>query len=237
LLGVAGMAGMTGRFPRRALGAFYADQMAMLLAAWGPEAALRTHAVVQDVAASADGVAVTWDEGQARHEAMFDRVILASGYGRADAARPMAGQVAQGGQGRRIGVLGSSLSAIDAAMEIAMRRRRFEPSGTGLRYVADRPWASFLSRHALLPEADFWFRRIGGLALFNMRHVAPLARGAMAIWTGSSPSLPASWRRPTRRMRVPSTLPMPRLMILPAPFCPACWQSLCHARAIWPKRV
>lgn len=178
-LGIEGMAGDDRAFfPRQALGAFFADQMRLLLDRMGGRVEIHTGAVVQDIAAYPDGVSVTWNREGAQ-EAMFDRVIIASGYGRGDVANPLAGEVAQGVAGRRIAVLGSSLSAIDAAVEIAMRRGRFEAADGHLRYVPDQPWSiSFLSRHGLLPEADFWVPQDAGeLPLFNPAAIRPLAQG------------------------------------------------------------
>lgn len=179
-LGIAGLAeDDRAFFPRRALGAFYADQMRLLLERMQGSVTLHTLAAVQDVAAHADGVSVTWRQEGEAHEALFDRVIIASGYGRSDEAHALAGEAAKEVTGQRIAVLGSSLSAIDAAVEVAMRRGRFEGTGDGLRYIPDRPWSiAFLSRNGLLPEADFWIPEDAGeLPLFNADAIAPMAQG------------------------------------------------------------
>lgn len=181
-LGIAQSAGDDRAFfPRRALGQYYADQLAILLdrdAANGL-ITMHTHADVRDIAAFPDHVSVTWNENGQSHEASFDKVIIASGYGQAGKAKPLAGAMAQDIAGDRIAVLGSSLSAIDAAVEIAMRRGHFESTEDGLTYHAPSPWQiSFLSRRAILPEADFWVpAQNEALPIFNAAAIEPLAQG------------------------------------------------------------
>lgn len=181
-LGIAQSAGDDRAFfPRRALGQYYADQLAILLDHDGSDGriTMHTHADVRDIAALPDRVTVTWNQNGQSHEASFDKVIIASGYGQADKAKPLAGEVAQDIAGDRIAVLGSSLSAIDAAVEIAMRRGAFESADDGLTYSAPSPWhISFLSRRAILPEADFWVPAHNeAMPIFNLAAIEPLAQG------------------------------------------------------------
>jgi len=166
MLGLAGAAhDDRAFFPRMALGAYYADQLGRLIAPGaGPcRVDLHCHAEVQDIIARPDGVRVEWLQGGAapggKTQAQdFDVVIVASGYGKPDVGARLAGASARGAGGRRVAVLGSSLSAIDAAVELAVRHGTFIEQGDGsLRYIIERPFAvTFVSRGGLLPEADFW---------------------------------------------------------------------------------
>nr|WP_246866271.1 FAD/NAD(P)-binding protein [Novosphingobium sp. SG720] len=164
-LGLAGMAhDERAFFPRMALGAYYADQLAQAMA---PDAGpcivtLHCHAEVHDIVARPDGVRVLWTQSDApgaeRHAADFDAVIVASGYGKPDVGERLAGATARDSKGRQVAVLGSSLSAIDAAVELAVRHGQFHEAADGtLQYAMERPFSvTFLSRNGLLPEADFW---------------------------------------------------------------------------------
>lgn len=177
-LGLAGTAhDPRAFFPRMALGAYYADQLGRLMT---PEAgpcatALHCHAEVQDILARPDGVEVVWKQRGRRHTADFDAVIVASGYGKPDVGARLAGATARHAHGRRVAVLGSSLSAIDAAVELAVRHGHFHEAADGtLRYALEQPFAvTFLSRHGLLPEADFWVPETAP----PLRHCTPEALG------------------------------------------------------------
>lgn len=64
------------------------------------------------------------------------------------------------GEERSAAVIGSSLSAIDAALTLAARYGRFEQIGSRFTYAtaSDRPLRiALLSRKGLLPEADFYY--------------------------------------------------------------------------------
>jgi uncharacterized NAD(P)/FAD-binding protein YdhS len=160
-LGLAGMAhDDRAFFPRMALGAYYADQLAALMAPGaGPcRVTLHCHAEVHDIVARPDGARVLWSMAGQRQAGDFDAVIVASGYGKPDVGERLAGATARDSTGRNVAVLGSSLSAIDAAVELAVRHGQFHERADGtLHYRAERPFSvTFLSRHGLLPEADFW---------------------------------------------------------------------------------
>lgn len=179
-LGVAGMAhDPRAFFPRMALGAYYADQLGRLMTPEaGPcQAELHCHAEVQDIVARPDGARVIWTQRGQRHAADFDAVIVASGYGKPDVGTRLAGASARTARGRRVAVIGSSLSAIDAAVELAVRHGQFHEAGDGtLRYAMEQPFAvTFLSRHGLLPEADFWVPEQAP----PLRHCTPAALAAV----------------------------------------------------------
>lgn len=154
-------------FPRLALGAYFAAQLrAMLAQPRGHEIVLRQGTRITDVIARADGAVLRWQDngpggakGRAgqQGEERFDRLVIATGY-RAPRRKQGLPMGAGALRGRQVGVLGSSLSAIDVVVELARRHGRFVGKGGTLRFVGDVDWhVTLLSRSGLLPEADFWF--------------------------------------------------------------------------------
>ena len=166
--GIAGSAGdERAFFPRIVLGAWLADQFAMIAHRSRIPVTIRLRAEVVDIVAMPHGCRIEWcsDDGDLIED-HFDRVIVASGYGPIEADETAsalrtgkaAADIAQNQAVARFGVLGSSLSAVDAVVAIAMARGTFVQREDALVYVADTPWhAEMLSRNGLLPEADFWF--------------------------------------------------------------------------------
>ncbi|MDE1916839.1 MAG: FAD/NAD(P)-binding protein [Sphingomonadales bacterium] len=179
-------------FPRLALGAYFVDQLQQMLAhPRGHAIILREATRITDVIARADGVVLRWQasgkgetmEHEARDgEERFDRLVIATGY-RAPRGRrgaPLGGRLGvELRRGGHVGVLGSSLSGIDVAVDLARRHGRFAGAGGSLRYVGDVDWhVTLLSRSGLLPEADFWFPHPAEpLDLFTDAALALLARG------------------------------------------------------------
>ncbi len=154
-------------FPRVVLGAWLADQFTMSVAQSSIPVSVNLQAQVLDVLAMPHGCRVDWrgSDGEIVKDE-FDRVIVASGYGpiAADQAGASertgkaAAEVARVGAATNFGVLGSSLSAIDAVVAVAMARGTFVQRDNALIYVPELPWqATMLSRNGLLPEADYWF--------------------------------------------------------------------------------
>jgi uncharacterized NAD(P)/FAD-binding protein YdhS len=154
-------------FPRVVLGAWLADQFALAAERSPVPISVHRRADVIDVVAMPHGCRVDWRDGAGSVvQDEFDRVIVASGYGpiasEDSEAEQRTGKAASGmGQdiaSPHIGVLGSSLSGIDAVVAIAMQRGEFVERDGRLVYVPATPWrATLFSRHGLLPEADFWF--------------------------------------------------------------------------------
>lgn len=156
----------TAFFPRIVLGHWLADQFNRLVGLFRCPIDVRLQSEVVDVVATAGGCRVDWSaENASAGSEWFDRVIVATGYGttgsHTDAAEQRTGKSFAGAVRRRpdaqIGLLGSSLSAIDAVMAIALAGGSFvdeEP----LKYVPQAQWrVTMMSRNGLLPEADFWF--------------------------------------------------------------------------------
>lgn len=154
-------------FPRVVLGAWLGNQFSQLVATATIPVVAHPRAEVLDVVALHDACRVDWrgPDGVTRQEA-FDRVIIASGYGPIGTESSNSDQLtgksatvaANDDTSVRFGVLGSSLSGIDAVVAIAMARGHFEKEAGHTCYVARTPWRGvMMSRNGLLPEADFWF--------------------------------------------------------------------------------
>ncbi|GHC54579.1 FAD/NAD(P)-binding protein [Neogemmobacter tilapiae] len=152
--------------PRLLLGDWFADELAGLVQATG--ARVLTGAEVVDVKPGAGEVRLVWRQDGALHEAEFDRVVLATGHVWPEQDQAAVGRftspwpaMALGDVGAEtVGILGSSLSAIDAALALACAQGRFERVKGELDYIGD-PGSEglrmvMLSRNGLLPEADFW---------------------------------------------------------------------------------
>ncbi len=130
--------------PRVLLGAYLADRLNHLVAdaaAAGADVALRANTPVTDVAYGPTGVQISHG-GDRPGTQIFDHVVLATGHvwpvsdeadrGRFASPWPTSQLVVP--NGARVAVLGSSLSAIDAAVTLALQSGRFTPVEGGLRY-------------------------------------------------------------------------------------------------------
>jgi uncharacterized NAD(P)/FAD-binding protein YdhS len=157
-------------YPRVLIGGYYHDQLNRLAAraeAKGHSVEILTrHHVVDVIVHEGDVVIQVESEGVRRLQA-FDYVIVASGHQERDAEdaheqldHAYAKRDVETWRDARIGVLGTSLSAIDVAIGTAAEAGRFVRKDGKLIYVSDDPAASFsltlMSRRGLLPEADFY---------------------------------------------------------------------------------
>lgn len=154
-------------FPRVVLGAWLADQLALTIEHSDVPITVNLISQVTDVVAWPHGCQVSWRSADDKiFQENFDRVIVASGYGpiakgdsigsqstgKADITPPI------GNTPPHVGILGSSLSGIDAVVGIAMERGNFLDTKKKLVYFPDENWrATLFSRNGILPEADFWF--------------------------------------------------------------------------------
>lgn len=157
-------------YPRVLIGAYYHDQLKKLVAcaaAKGHTVAILTQHHVVDVIVHEGDVVIQAEVGGAPHMQAFDYVIVASGHQERDAEdaheqldHAYAKRDAETWRDARIGVLGTSLSAIDVAIGTAAEAGRFVRKDGRLSYVPNDPAASFsvtlMSRRGLLPEADFY---------------------------------------------------------------------------------
>ena len=157
-------------FPRVVLGAYFQHELAALVAQapqCGHRVRVRTLTPVLDVAGQPGSVFVRYaTPGGLSQHAVYDYGVVVTGHQaprRAERGprpdRPY--QLAGGGPvSGRLGILGSSLSAIDVAVAHASALGAFVGEAADLRYVANdaaaAPAITMLSRGGLLPEADFY---------------------------------------------------------------------------------
>lgn len=158
--------------PRILLGRYYRDEFDALLhqaEALGHTVELRERTEVTDICPGGEGrLRIMTDQGEV--EVDFDRVIVATGHAfpEGDEDRryfpsPWSGLIDAAIPACRVGILGTSLSAIDAAMAVATQHGRFvQRRGESIRF--DRTdidgngklSITMMSRAGLLPEADFY---------------------------------------------------------------------------------
>ncbi|RZJ93546.1 MAG: FAD-dependent oxidoreductase, partial [Brevundimonas sp.] len=160
--------------PRLVLGRYFESQFRLLLdkaRAVGVSIDVRTGCRVVDAANSPDGIELTIAESPhgAVSKAMFDHVVLAMGHqwpSRQEARpgyflSPWPAKALAALEPTRIGIRGSSLTAIDAAVALSGSHGAFNRKDGLLRYEP-RPGTegfsiTMMSRKGLLPEADFYF--------------------------------------------------------------------------------
>lgn len=156
--------------PRILLGEYFREQFLALLEQASSRAIavdVRVSCEVTDIEADVDGVRLWADGKPLAHR--FDTVMLATGHvwpadveaGRHFFPSPWSGLMEARIQAGRIGVLGTSLSAIDAVMAVAAQHGRFVAADRGgLRFERQPASTSLgitmMSRSGLLPEADFY---------------------------------------------------------------------------------
>jgi len=146
-------------YPRIALGAFFADRLAHLT----EKAAASGHRV--EILAGCNVVDVMSDnmlrivfrqsDGQLQ-DRDFDRVVLATGHSIGDEDGLPTAYSTDHRECRTIGILGSSLSAIDLAVAIANDRGQFVDGVYALSEETQPFSIAMLSRGGRLPEADFF---------------------------------------------------------------------------------
>jgi uncharacterized NAD(P)/FAD-binding protein YdhS len=161
-------------YPRLALGEFFYDQLQAILARAsdkGSDITVRTGSRVVDAVSSSDGMTlVVQPRHGARYEQRFDHVVLATGH-----QWPQEPEVRPGYflspwpatalseiPPTSVGIRGSSLSAIDAAVALSVTHGEFVEKDDGAISYHPHPGTedfrmTMMSRKGLLPEADFYF--------------------------------------------------------------------------------
>ena len=187
-------------FPRVVLGRYFMAQIAALISRGrgrGHMIEVRSRHAVTDIVPTADGVSVEFETPHSESEATFDEVILATGHhwpARTDASgvllhAPWPAERLRQFSGTRLGILGSSLTAIDTAIALASFHGKFE-EGDDTRWIpstADSPFRmAMLSRRGLLPDAD-WFYPLPLPALPRFTPSVPqdVEEGALLAWCQS----------------------------------------------------
>jgi len=158
--------------PRVALGRYFEGQFEALIGrarASGARIEVRTRCRVVDVANRPQGMELTLSSQGTTTRALFDHVVLATGH-----QWPSQQEVRPGYflspwpattladlPATEIGIRGSSLTAIDAAVALAGAHGAFVRNDEGLAYEPAPGTEDFgitmMSRKGLLPEADFYF--------------------------------------------------------------------------------
>ena len=159
-------------YPRHVLGGYFADQLQLLISQAkrkGHRVTLAASTWVHDIDQGEDNVRLQFTKKDgAPEQALFSKVVIATGHswpqeqsanGYYKAPWPIT--KFQGLALSEVGIRGSSLTAIDTAITLALQQGMFESTEAGLRYVPHPGTAPFhmtmLSRKGVLPEADFYF--------------------------------------------------------------------------------
>lgn len=156
--------------PRMLLGEYYRAQFVSLVAraeANGHSVFIHEGTEIEDVVPRGARARLATTVGPLKEE--FDRVILATGHmfpiddDPTDHyyPSPWSGLIDADIPASSVGIMGTSLSAIDAAMAVACQHGRFEQEADGsLSYSPKDPdtalQIALLSRSGVLPEADFY---------------------------------------------------------------------------------
>ncbi|WP_159982055.1 MULTISPECIES: FAD/NAD(P)-binding protein [unclassified Novosphingobium] len=161
-------------YPRLVLGEYFSDQMQALLedaALQGIVVTVRTRCEVKDAVSGPEGMILrVRPENGELFEARFDHVVLATGHQWPEHpevrpgyfASPWPASEIEKIPATRVGIRGSSLTAIDAAVALAVAHGDFVETEDGdIAYMPGPDTGAFhmtmLSRKGLLPEADFYF--------------------------------------------------------------------------------
>ena len=153
--------------PRLLLGEYFRDQLIQVTEmAWarGHQVEFREATEVTDI--QTDGLAIVLQTASGATE-VFDKVVLATGHDFQSPGTPKRGYFPNPWSGLieepigevDVGVLGTSLSAIDTAMAVAQQHGRFQRCANGdLTFLTTARSLSItmMSRNGLLPEADFY---------------------------------------------------------------------------------
>lgn len=156
--------------PRILLGQYFRDQFLALTQhgeMLGFDIAVHESQRITDILATENSVKLWTEKGQI--EANFDMIVIATGHvwpdddatPRSFFPSPWSGMVEADIPAAKIGILGTSLSAIDAAMAVAAQHGHFrEESDGSLSFQritqGDDFHISLMSRSGILPEADFF---------------------------------------------------------------------------------
>jgi uncharacterized NAD(P)/FAD-binding protein YdhS len=159
-------------YPRTLLGAYLAAQLQELVAAGtaaGHQVELRTEQDVIDIHPRTGAVVVAGQPANGPKAEAFDHIILATGHtwdavpteGEATLISPWPASNICALAAASIGILGSSLSAVDVAVALAYAHGRFSGGAKGLKWTPKPGHAglriTMVSKTGILPEADFYY--------------------------------------------------------------------------------
>lgn len=156
--------------PRILLGEYFRDQFLELVAQakkQGFNVEVHESCLVTDLQATADGVRL-WAQGEAVPH-LFDLAVIATGHvwPDEDAAThsyfpsPWSGLMEAHIPAGKVGIMGTSLSGLDAAMAVVIQHGEFiEDDDEHCRFILDEQSTALnivlMSRSGILPEADFY---------------------------------------------------------------------------------
>lgn len=155
--------------PRLLLGEYFRDQLMALLQtarSAGHAVVVREGTEVLDIRPTDAGLIVRTGSGDV--EEVFDRVVLATGHVFPDSEdgtpvyfpSPWSGLIDAEIPATSIGIMGTSLSSIDAAMAVAGQHGRFrrDAGGQDLEFISSSKdlKITLMSWTGILPEADFY---------------------------------------------------------------------------------
>lgn len=158
-------------YPRVVLGRYFTAQLAALVArarARGHSVTLRARHQVRDIRL-AERPSLDWETPFGTESAAFDHVVLATGHSWQDETHasgvalqaPWPAEGLRRFIGRHAAILGTSLTAIDAAVALAGFHGRFIEEDGGLLWRPEGPQEGFaitmMSRKGLLPPADWYY--------------------------------------------------------------------------------
>jgi uncharacterized NAD(P)/FAD-binding protein YdhS len=159
-------------YPRLVLGDYFHDQFLYLKAQAeknGHKVDIRVQHRVRDIALETHEIRLKVEAAGETFDAVYDHVVMATGHNWPENTETHPGyfmsawpaSALQSIKGGRLGILGTSLSAIDALMTVATSCGSFVYDGTGsLQYQPSTGCEDFhavlMSRKGLLPEADFY---------------------------------------------------------------------------------
>ncbi|WP_123906330.1 FAD/NAD(P)-binding protein [Sphingorhabdus sp. YGSMI21] len=136
----------------------------------GHRVAVRTQCRVTDIEAGDAGKAtIFYDNGKSAKKQQFDEVVIASGHNWPNApdidgvtlVSPWPYTNITGLEQDNIGILGSSLSAIDIVVAIGHARGAFDENGDGIRWLPDDEGCglqvTMVSHMGIMPEGDFYY--------------------------------------------------------------------------------
>ncbi|MAQ38177.1 MAG: hypothetical protein CMO21_13275 [Thioclava sp.] len=179
-------------YPRVVLGRYFIAQIAALIAkarGRGHSVEVRSRHTVVDVEPTKLGTRVKWETPHERGTETFNHVILATGHQWRDRKdnsgvqlhSPWPAESLRRFIGCAVGLLGSSLTAIDAAVALASFQGRFEENENQVRWVPHAPDAGFtmvmMSRRGVLPDADWYYPHpLPPLSLFTHEALSELVK-------------------------------------------------------------
>lgn len=158
-------------YPRILIGAYYSDQLTRMVQACTPDQTIEieTQTRVLDVKPEGNGFKLFIEQSNKRVHRRFESVVMATGHRTDfDKPEPKRGlfrspypvQDLEVGDDRAALILGSSLSAIDAAVGLATRYGSFVGEGDTLAYKpsSKRPLRLVMaSRKGTVPDSDFFY--------------------------------------------------------------------------------